>query len=93
LIAFLAYVALLHGRIAGWVGQFGFAAWSAIGFLSVLMAWYGVNFILGVGLHSYGFSAGGASYVAVFAIVQLSYVFAAHYIYRHQNPTHVNGNA
>jgi hypothetical protein len=23
------------------------------------MAWYGVNFILGVGLHSYGFTEGG----------------------------------
>ena len=23
------------------------------------MAWYGVNFVLGVGLHSYGFGEGG----------------------------------
>ncbi len=29
-------------------------------FLSVIMAWYGVNFVLGVGLHSYGFVEGGS---------------------------------
>jgi hypothetical protein len=27
--------------------------------MSVIMAWYGVNFVLGVGLHSYGFTEGG----------------------------------
>ena len=24
-----------------------------------MMSWYGVNFLLGVGLHAYGFGAGG----------------------------------
>src|SRR3954454_21884621 len=33
---------------------------SVICFLSVIMAWYGVNFVLGVGLHSYGFVEGGS---------------------------------
>jgi hypothetical protein len=39
------------------------------------MAWYGVNFVLGVGLHSYGFTEGGgqgivsASCAGVLAIV------------------------
>jgi len=27
--------------------------------MSVVMAWYGVNFVLGVGLHAYGFTKGG----------------------------------
>jgi hypothetical protein len=31
--------------------------------MSVLMAWYGVNFVLGVGLHTYGFTAGGGQYL------------------------------
>ena len=64
LIALLGYLALLHGRYAGWLNQYGLAAGSIIAFLGVMMAWYGVNFILGVGLHSYGFGTGGATYVA-----------------------------
>jgi cytochrome c-type biogenesis protein CcsB len=74
LIVLLCYLVILHGRYAGWVGQFGFAAWSVVSFLSVLMAWYGVNFILGVGLHSYGFSTGGFTGVMSFVVLQLSYV-------------------
>ena len=27
------------------------------------MAWYGVNFVLGTGLHSYGFSTGGSELI------------------------------
>ena len=56
LIALLGYVALIHARFRGMVGPFGFLAGCVTAFLGVLMAWYGVNFVLGVGLHSYGFS-------------------------------------
>ena len=82
LIALLCYLVILHGRFTNWVGQFAFAAWTVIGFLSVLMAWYGVNFILGVGLHSYGFSSGGFTGVATFVSVQAIYVSLATYFYR-----------
>ena len=54
------YLVPLHGRFAGWVNTFGLVVASVVCFLSVLMAWYGVNFILGVGLHSYGFVEGGS---------------------------------
>ena len=37
----------------------------------IVMAWYGVNYILGAGLHSYGFGAGGVEYVAIFVVVHL----------------------
>jgi cytochrome c-type biogenesis protein CcsB len=74
LIVLLSYLAILHGRFAGWVNQFSYACWTVAAFLSVLMAWYGVNFILGVGLHSYGFSTGGFTGVAVFTLLHLSYI-------------------
>lgn len=74
LITLLCYLVILHGRYAKWVGQFGFAAWSALSFMSVVMAWYGVNFVLGVGLHSYGFSTGGTPWVVGFVTAQLLYV-------------------
>ncbi len=77
LIALLGYVALLHARFRGMVGPFGFLAWCVSAFMGVLMAWYGVNFVLGVGLHSYGFSSGGVSYVATYCSAQLLFILWA----------------
>ena len=59
LITLLVYLVPLHGRFAGWVNTFGLVIASVVCFLSVVMAWYGVNFVLGVGLHSYGFVEAG----------------------------------
>ncbi len=60
LITLLVYLIPLHGRFAGWVNTFGLVFASVFCYLSVVMAWYGVNFVLGVGLHSYGFVEGGS---------------------------------
>ena len=73
LIALLAYMAILHARYAGLVGVFGFPLWTVICFSTVMMAWYGVNFVLGVGLHSYGFSSGGQAFVTTFLVLQTLY--------------------
>jgi len=75
LIAILAYLAVLHSRTAGWIDTFGVGFWSALCFLTVLMAWYGVNFVLGVGLHSYGFGGGGLHYVLTFVLIDLFFLF------------------
>ncbi len=77
LIALLGYLALLHGRLAGLVKNFGMLAGSIIAFNLVVMAWYGVNFVLGAGLHTYGFGAGGVEYVAAFVGLQFLYVVYA----------------
>ena len=77
LITLLCYLVILHGRYTNWIGPFGFAAWSSISFLSVVMAWYGVNFILGVGLHSYGFASGGTPWVLGFVALEVLYVIVA----------------
>jgi cytochrome c biogenesis factor len=61
LVAFLAYIAILHGRFDRWLGPFGVAVTSIVGFWTILMTYVGVNFILAAGLHSYGF---GSSAVA-----------------------------
>lgn len=81
LVAFMSYLFILHGRIAGWWGGFGLAIGSVIGFMAILMAWYGVNFVLGVGLHSYGFGAGGIEYALAFVIAELIFAGAALYTY------------
>lgn len=63
LIALLGYLILLHGRYAGWIKPFGLALGAVLAFSGILMAWYGVNFVLARGLHSYGFGGGGANKV------------------------------
>ena len=50
---------------------------SVVCFLPVLMAWYGVNFVLGKGLHSYGFGVGGYWYALTFVAVELAFVTVA----------------
>ena len=77
LTALLGYLFLLHGRISGLWGGFGLAVGSIIAFMSVLMAWYGVNFVLGAGLHSYGFGTGGFPLVAVFVGLELLFLLVA----------------
>ena len=76
LISFLGYMALLHGRKAGWFKDFGLAVGSLLGFLLILMTWYGVNFVLGTGLHSYGFGTGGQNYALGFTIFELMFLIA-----------------
>src|SRR5437773_11260739 len=82
LIALLCYILTLHGRLAGWWTEFGLVVASVVCFLAVLMAWYGVNFVLGKGLHSYGFGIGGETYVATFIVLDLLFVAFAIWRYR-----------
>jgi len=77
LITLLVYLIPLHGRFAGWVNTFWLVMASVVCFLSVLMAWYGVNFVLGVGLHSYGAGAGGQKQVFIATVVMLGYAAGA----------------
>lgn len=76
LIVLLGYIVVLHMRLIGWLKNFGTLASGVITFSLVIMAWYGVNFVLGAGLHSYGFGAGGVQYVAMF--VGLHFLFCAY---------------
>ncbi len=77
LIALLGYLAVLHGRFLGWFKEFGMAVGSLLGFLLILMAWYGVNFVLGTGLHSYGFGSGGYQYVGGFVAFEILVIVLA----------------
>ena len=74
LIALLGYLAVMHARLTGLLKDFGMIVTAVVTFSLVIMAWYGVNFVLGAGLHSYGFGAGGVEYVAGFVAIHLLYV-------------------
>ena len=77
LIADLGFLAILHARYIGWLTPLGLLAASPAAYLLVVMAWYGVNFILAAGLHSYGFSSGGALAVGVFVALQVGLMASA----------------
>ncbi|MHB2016892.1 MAG: cytochrome c biogenesis protein [Candidatus Xenobia bacterium] len=74
LIVLLSYLVVLHGRYAGWLHDFGTSVSAIVCFLTVIMAWYGVNFVLGVGLHSYGFGTGGYQYMMSAVLADLAFV-------------------
>ncbi len=75
LISLLGYLALLHARFIGWVKDFGLAMGAVLCFMLIVMTWYGVNFVLGRGLHSYGFGAGGGHWVTLFLAAEFIYLF------------------
>jgi len=82
LIALLMYVVAIHGKMAGWWGDFGLAVAAVVNFAGIIMAWYGVNYVLGAGLHSYGFGVGGEGYILALLAAEAIYVGIA--VVRHR---------
>ena len=74
LIVLLFYMAILHAKYTNWLTTHAFILLSAAGFMTVMMAWFGVNYILASGLHSYGFSEGGAIFLGTFFLAQTSFI-------------------
>ena len=72
LIVLLVYIAILHGKSTSWIPPHRFIPLVAGAFMTVMMAWFGVNYILASGLHSYGFSEGGAVFLGSFFAVQIA---------------------
>lgn len=76
------YLVIIHAYRFKKMGDLGLAIGSIIGLLAIGFTWYGVNYILGTGLHSYGFGQGGASWF--YAFVGLEIAFIAFTIVRNQ---------
>lgn len=91
LIALLCYIIPLHARYIGGVKDFGLAVCSVVCFASVVMAWYGVNFILGAGLHSYGFGAGNDFWVYWAGLLNIALVVHAALRYRYMQRVKTEG--
>lgn len=79
LIVLLVYMAILHGKYSSWIPPKRFIALVAGAFMSVMMAWFGVNYILASGLHSYGFSEGGAIFLGSFFSIQIAILAATRF--------------
>jgi ABC-type transport system involved in cytochrome c biogenesis permease subunit len=65
---------LFHARMAGWLKETGFSLGAVGGNIAVALAWFGVN-LLGVGLHSYGFTSGVANTLFIFVVFELLFIF------------------
>ncbi|MFT7463361.1 MAG: ABC-type transport system involved in cytochrome c biogenesis permease subunit [Pseudohongiellaceae bacterium] len=57
LLIVLSQILILHGRMGGYLREFGVCIATAFGGTVIAFSWWGVN-LLGVGLHSYGFTSG-----------------------------------
>lgn len=66
---------LFHARLGGMIGPKGMAVGSVLGVIIVIFAWLGVN-LLGVGLHSYGFTSGLARGMWISIGIELLFVLA-----------------
>jgi ABC-type transport system involved in cytochrome c biogenesis permease subunit len=82
LVTLLCYLIVLHGRLANYWSGLGLAFGSVICWFSVLMSWYGVNYVLPAGksLHGYGAGTGGFSSVLIYSLGELLFVAVSGYI-------------
>jgi ABC-type transport system involved in cytochrome c biogenesis permease subunit len=82
------YLIWIHAHRFKHIGNFGLAIGSIIGLQAISFTWYGVNYILGTGLHSYGFGSGGEVYYYLFLAVETIFIviIAA---YKHRLNRHI----
>ena len=81
-ISSCVYLMFIHAYTFRHIGHFGLAMGAVIGLLTISFTWYGVNYILGTGLHSYGFGSGGEWLYYSFVTIEILFLgFAA---LRHQ---------
>lgn len=73
LVIILWVAVILHARLTRLIGAFGVAAGAVGTIIMVVLAWFGVN-LLGVGMHSYGFTSGIAKGLMLFVIGELLFL-------------------
>lgn len=74
LMIVLWQLAILHARLGGYIREYGLHLASIVGMVIIIFCRFGVN-MLGVGLHSYGFSSGGFRLLMIFYLVEAVVLF------------------
>ncbi|MDO4570809.1 MAG: cytochrome c biogenesis protein CcsA [Planctomycetia bacterium] len=77
LISLFVYLLILHGRYVRLLGEFTLAIGAILGALAIIMAWYGVNYVLGSTLHGYGSGQGSLTFALVLGGTNLALVLGA----------------
>jgi cytochrome c-type biogenesis protein CcsB len=86
LISILVYFAVLHARYVRWIQDFGLATCSVLGFVVIVWTFYGVNYVMASGLHSYGFGSGGELWVGLWALAEILFLVACRLRYGAAKP-------
>ena len=74
-ISACVYLLVIHAYRFKKIGAKGLAIGSIFGLLAISFTWYGVNYILGTGLHSYGFGSGGEWIYFSYVGLELLFMF------------------
>lgn len=70
------YLIWIHAYTFRHIGNFGLAVGAITGLIAISFTWYGVNYILGTGLHSYGFGSGGEGAYFLYVFVEFAFLGA-----------------
>lgn len=73
-ISICVYLTCVHAYMFKHIGETGLAIGSIVGLQAISFTWYGVNYILGTGLHSYGFGSGGEHYYYLYLAVETLFI-------------------
>jgi ABC-type transport system involved in cytochrome c biogenesis permease subunit len=75
LLIILWCAVVFHARAAGLVKELGLAVGAVLSLILVMFAWIGVN-LLGIGMHSYGFTTTGVTILYAFMIFEAAFLVA-----------------
>lgn len=73
-ISSCVYLVIIHLHRFGKIQEKGLAMGAVMGMLAISFTWYGVNFLLGTGLHSYGFGTGGVNYYLTYVLAEFIFI-------------------
>lgn len=76
-ISACVYVLFIHAYTFRRIADFGLAVGAVAGLMAISFTWYGVNYVLGTGLHSYGFGKGGEGYYFAYLAVEAAFLAVA----------------
>lgn len=79
-ISIAFYLLTIHAHRFGLIRERGLAVGSIVGLIAISFTWYGVNYILGTGLHSYGFGTGGEWIYYTFVGFELLFLTTFHFL-------------
>ena len=83
-ISSCVYLIIIHAHTFRHIQSKGLAVGSIIGLWAISFTWYGVNYVLGTGLHSYGFGSGGTVYYFGFLFADAMFLLIALFFIHYQ---------
>ena len=85
LLICLAQLAILHARMGGMIKAMGISLATIFQGMIIAASWWGVN-LLGIGLHSYGFTAGVFNALVAFWLIEAAVLLLGFYVILRDRP-------